>query len=155
MTTMMEARELGKMNDVPTTAGKIGPYLLGREIGRGATGVIYEAQHVNQARKVTIKVLDPNVVGIEKASRQDYLFAREAMNLAEIPRHPGIVGILGAGLADGLPYIVTEHLEGQPLSLSLQFRKLDLKSLVGILRDVALAMSHSHQHPILHRNLKP
>jgi len=155
MTTMMEARELGKMGDAPTTAGKIGPYLLGREIGRGATGVIYEAQHVDQRRKVTIKVLDPNVIGLEKASRQDYLFAREAMNLAEIPRHPGIVGILDAGLADGLPYIVTEHLEGQPLSLSLQFRKLDLKSLVRILRDVALAMSHSHSHHILHRNLKP
>jgi serine/threonine-protein kinase len=155
MTTMMEARELAKRNDVPTTAGKIGPYLLGREIGRGATGVIYEALHADQGRKVTIKVLDPNIVGVEKASRQDYLFAREAMNLAEIPRHPGIVGILDAGLADGLPYIVTEYLEGQPLSLSLQFRKQDLKALVRILRDVALAMSHSHQHHILHRNLKP
>src|SRR5437868_1954374 len=155
MMTMMEAGELGKLTDVPTTAGRIGPYQLGREIGRGATGVIYEAQHVNQARKVTIKVLDPNVIGTGKASQQDYLFAREAMNLAEIPRHPGIVGILDAGLADGLPYIVTEHLEGQPLSLALQFRKHDLKSLVRILRDVALAVSHSHQHHILHRNLKP
>jgi serine/threonine-protein kinase len=50
---------------------------------------------------------------------------------------------------------VTEYIEGQPLSLSLQFRKQDLKSLVRTLRDVALAMSHSHQHHILHRNLKP
>jgi serine/threonine-protein kinase len=128
---------------------------LGREIGRGATGVLYEAEHLEQGRRVAIKILDPHLLGLDKASQQDYLFAREAMNLAEIPRHPGIVGILDAGLADGRPYIVTEYLEGQPLSLNLQFRKQDLKTLVRILRDVALAVSHSHQYHILHRNLKP
>jgi len=155
MMTMTDARDLGKTNEEPGNIRLIGPYRLGREIGRGATGVLYEAQHVGQGRAVAIKILDPRIISHEKASRQDYLFAREAMNLAEIPPHPGIVGILDAGISDGLPYIVTEHIEGQPLSLNLQFRKQDLKSLVRILRDVALAMSHSHQHHILHRNLKP
>jgi len=155
MTTMTGVRELGRRNEAPANGRKVGAYLLGREIGRGATGVLYEAQHIEQGRKVAIKILDPNLIGLERASRQDYLFAREAMNLAEIPRHPGIVGILDAGLADGLPYIVTEHLEGQPLSLALQFRKQDLKTLVRTLRDVSLAVHHSHQHHILHRNLKP
>ena len=155
MTTMMEVPELGTRQDGPVEARKIGPYRLGAEIGRGATGALYEAQHVGQGRQVVIKLLDPHIISLEKASRKDYLFAREAMNLAEIPRHPGIVGILDAGLADGLPYIVTERIQGQPLSLSLQSRKQDLKTLVRILRDVALAVAHSHEHHILHRNLKP
>jgi serine/threonine protein kinase len=155
MTMMTEVPELGTRSDGPAEARRVGPYRLGREIGRGATGALYEAEHVHQGRQVVIKILDPKIISLEKASRKDYLFAREAMNLAEIPRHPGIVGILDAGLADGLPYIVTEKVEGQPLSVSLQSRTQDLKTFVRILRDVALAVGHSHEHHILHRNLKP
>ncbi|MBV8881958.1 MAG: serine/threonine protein kinase, partial [Planctomycetaceae bacterium] len=155
MTTMTGFQELGKLNEGPAVLSKVGPYHLGREVGRGATGVIYEAQHVEQGRKVLIKLLNPNVIGVEKASRQDALFAREAMNLAKIPRHPGIVGILDAGLAEGLPYIVTEPVDGQSLALGLQFRKQDLRGLVRLLRDVALAVEHSHRNHIVHRNLKP
>jgi len=150
-TTISEFRNV----DVPLAFSKIGPYCLGKEIGRGATGILYEATHVEQSRKVVLKLLDPRLVGGQKASRQDHLFAREAMILAKISRHPGIIGVLDAGSGEGLPYIVMEHIEGRPLSLALQFRKTDLKGLVRILRDVALAVHHAHEHNILHRNLKP
>ena len=155
MMTTSDVQELGHPTDAAAPAVKVGSYLLGREIGRGATGVLYEARHVNQERGVILKLLDPTLLGVKKASRQDALFAREAMTLAEIPRHPGIVGILDAGLADGLPFIVTEQVEGQPLAQSLKVRNQDLKALVRILRDTALAVHHSHEHKVLHRNLKP
>jgi serine/threonine-protein kinase len=154
-----EAGELGvqssSIRHVPVSFSTIGAYRLGREIGRGAGSVIYEAQHFEQGRKAAIKLLDPNLIGIGKASRQDALFAREALILAKIPHHPGIIGILDAGLAEGLPYIVMEAVEGQPLSIGLRYRKTDLKDLVRILRNVALAVHHAHEHGVLHRNLKP
>jgi serine/threonine protein kinase len=154
-----EAGELGvhgsSIHHVPVSFSSIGPYRLGREIGRGAGSVIYEAEHFEQGRKVSIKLLDPNLIGIDKASRQDKLFAREALILAKIPRHPGIIGILDAGLAEGLPYIAMEAVEGQSLSIGLQYRKTDLRDLVRILRTAALAVHHAHEHGVLHRNLKP
>src|SRR5262249_24366723 len=69
--------------------------------------------------------------------------------------HPGIVGVLDAGQAHNLPYIVTEYVDGQPLSEELRLRRLDICGLVRIVRDVALAVHRAHENGILHRNLKP
>jgi len=145
----------GSIHHVPVAFSSIGPYRLGREIGRGAGSLIYEAQHFEQGRKAAIKLLDPQLIGVGKASRQDARFAREALILAKIPRHPGIIGILDAGLSDGLPYIVMEAVDGVPLSGALRLRKMDLRGLVRVLRSAALAVHHAHEHGVLHRNLKP
>lgn len=153
MTTLGEIATLPP--EVQVALGKIGPYQLGQEIGRGAIGVLYEAEHVEHRRKVAIKILDPHAIGMGKASSQDARFAREAMILADMPRHPGIVGILDAGLSDGRPYIVMECIEGRSLKQALQVRSMDEKTLVRLLRDTALAVHHAHENGILHRNLKP
>jgi serine/threonine protein kinase len=134
---------------------KVGPYRLGRVLGRGADGVLYEAEHLEQGRKVAIKVLDPNAVEQGPISRQDALFAREAMILAKLPRHPGIIGVLDAGIVDSLPYIVTEYVDGQSFAEWMRVRRSDVRGMVRVLRDVALAVHHAHENGILHRNLKP
>jgi serine/threonine-protein kinase len=139
---------------VPVALSKIGPYRLGRVIGRGKVGITYEAVQVSQGRRVAVKLLDRSV-DAGPVSRQDALFAREAMILAKLPRHPGVIGVLDAGLADGLPYIVTEFVDGRPLSEWIRLRRSDLRAGVRILRDVALAVHHAHENGILHRNLKP
>jgi eukaryotic-like serine/threonine-protein kinase len=138
----------------PVSLSKIGPYLLGRVIGRGKTGTTYEAAQVSQGRRVAVKLLD-RAVSSGPVSRQDALAAREAMILAKLPRHPGVIGVLDAGLAEGVPYIVTEFVDGQPLSEWLRLRRSDIRGGVRILRDVALAIHHAHENGILHRNLKP
>lgn len=151
------------LRDIPSTGdthaslrlSKIGPYRLGRAVGRGKTGITYEAIHVEQGRKVALKILDRRALHDSPISRQDALFAREAMILAKLPRHPGVIGVLDAGLAHNLPYIVTEYVDGQPFSEEIRLRRPDIRTLVRILRDVALAVHHAHQNGILHRNLKP
>src|SRR6185503_17498230 len=57
------------LRDLPSTGethaslrlSKIGPYRLGRAVGRGKTGITYEAVHVEQGRKVALKILDRNL----------------------------------------------------------------------------------------------
>src|SRR6185295_5268100 len=141
--------------EAPVALSRIGPYRLGRALGRGMTGIIYEAAHVEQGRKVALKILDKDVVGQGPISRQDALFAREAMILAKLPRHPGIIGVLDTGIVDDLPFIVTEYVDGRPFSELLRPRTSELRDMVRILRDVALAVHHAHENGILHRNLKP
>lgn len=140
---------------VPVALSRIGPYRLGRVLGRGSMGYIYEAEHVEQSRKVALKLLDRNAAHDGPISRQDALFAREAMILAKLPRHPGVIGVLDAGIVEGLPFIVMEFVEGQPLSEWMRVRRSDLRGQVRILRDVARAVHHAHENGILHRNLKP
>jgi serine/threonine-protein kinase len=158
MTTHHEtARELpaAQAPHAPVALSKIGPYRLGRVLGHGTTGYIYEAEHVEQGRKVALKLLDKNAPQQGPISRQDALFAREAMILAKLPRHPGVLGVLDAGISDGLPFIVTEFVDGQPLSEWMRLRRSDVRGMVRILRDVALAVHHAHENGVLHRNLKP
>lgn len=151
------------LRDLPSTGethaslrlSKIGPYRLGRAVGRGKTGITYEAIHVEQGRKVALKILDRRSLHDSPISRQDALFAREAMILAQLPRHPGVIGVLDAGQAHNLPYIVTEYVDGQPFSEEIRLRRPDVRTLVRILRDVSLAVHHAHENGILHRNLKP
>src|SRR6185295_13977857 len=140
---------------IPAARSKVGPYRLGRVLGRGVVGVIYEAEHLEQGRKVAIKLLDPGSVEQGPISRQDALFAREAMILAKLPRHPGIIGVLDAGIVDSLPYIVTEYVDGQSFAEWMRVRRSDVRGMVRILRDAALAVHHAHENGILHRNLKP
>jgi serine/threonine-protein kinase len=152
--TIEEQGLAGDDSHAPVALSRIGSYLLGRVVGRGKVGITYEAVHVAQGRRVAVKLLD-RAAEAGPVSRQDALFAREAMILAKLPRHPGVIGVLDAGLADGLPYIVTEFVEGRPLSEWIRLRRSDLRSGVRILRDVALAVHHAHVNGILHRNLKP
>src|SRR5437773_7292353 len=139
----------------PVALSRIGPYVLGKVMGRGKTGVTYEAAHVSQGRRVALKLLDKKSLHDGPISRQDALFAREAMILAKLPRHPGVIGVLDAGLAGDLPYIVTEFVHGESLSEWIRLKRSDLREGVRLLRDVALAVHHAHENGILHRNLKP
>ena len=139
----------------PVSMSRIGPYRLGRALARGASGIVYEAEHVEQGRKVAVKVLDQNALDLGPNSRQDALFGREAMILANLPRHPGIIGVLDAGITNGLPYIVTEYVDGQTLSEWIRVRRSEVRANVRVLRDVARAVHHAHENGILHRNLKP
>src|SRR5258706_4700424 len=158
MTARNEAQELpwtGAEAHAPVALSRIGPYRLGRVLGHGQTGILYEAEHIGQGRKMALKLLDAASLLVEPLSRQDALFAREAMILAKLPRHPGVIGVLDAGIADGLPYIVTEFVDGQSFAEWMRLRRSDIPGLVRILRDVALALHHAHENGILHRNLKP
>jgi len=139
----------------PVALSRIGPYRLGRALGGGRSGIIYEAEQVEQGRKVALKLMDKAALDQGPVSRQDAMFGREALILANLPRHPGIIGVLDAGIVDGLPYIVTEYVDGQPFSESIRLRRSDLEGNVRLLRDVALAIHHAHENQVLHRNLKP
>src|SRR5260370_40480767 len=93
---------------------RIGPYELVREISRGGMGVGYLAvrndQHYFQT--VAIKFLRSGFDTADMVSR----FLHERQILANL-RHSNISAILdGGSTADGLPYILMEHIEGEPIT---------------------------------------
>ena len=90
-----------------------GRYRIGRRLGRGGMGTVYEAQQIKLQRDVALKVLRPEFAGKELAAKR---FAREARAASSID-HRNVVKILDFGQLDsGELYYTMELLQGRDLS---------------------------------------
>ncbi|MCC6989053.1 MAG: tetratricopeptide repeat protein [Acidobacteria bacterium] len=131
---------------------RLGPYKIIRMIGEGGMGAVYLAERDDDEflQQVAIKVarglLDPERV------RQ---FRTERQILAWL-EHPNIARLLDGGTtADGLPYLVMEHVEGQPIDAYCNQARLDVTARLRLFLDVCDAVSHAHRSLIVHRDIKP
>ena len=88
-----------------TLPSQLGSYLLVREIGQGASSIVYEATHATHGRRMALKVLAKSALSPGQLAREGALVAREAMILAALPGHPALVGVVEVGLAAGSPFI--------------------------------------------------
>jgi len=134
--------------DTPDLTGT--PYVLGRELGRGGMGTVYEAMDTRLGRTVALKALSPLDGGAEAVER----LWREARVLARL-EHPGIVPIHDVGtLPDGRPYYVMKRVEGSRLDEYLKTRP-SLTELCRVFLRVCEPVAFAHAHGIVHRDLKP
>lgn len=132
---------------------QVGSYRITRKLGEGGMGAVYEAVHTQLGRQAAIKVLHP-----ELSKDQDTLtrFFNEA-RAVNIVNHPGLVQIFEFGHTPaGAAYIVMEFLAGESLRSRLKQHSggLGLSSLI-IARQLATALSATHEKHIVHRDLKP
>jgi eukaryotic-like serine/threonine-protein kinase len=128
-------------------------YEIVREIGRGGMGVVYEAQHVELAKRVAVKVLLDKYQDDDEAVIR---FKREAMAASRIGS-PHIIDVQHIGAApDGRPYVAMELLEGESLA-NLMKRTGPMEPLraLHIIRQVLRATGAAHAKGIVHRDLKP
>ncbi len=128
-------------------------YTLGRRIGYGAVGEVYEAAHVRLPGRVAVKILRLHLLGDEAAFAR---FCREAEMMSAI-QNPHVVQVLDFNQTpEGLPYFVMEYLDGVDLEVRLAYAgPLPLATVVRIVDGVASALSAAHAHGIVHRDLKP
>ena len=130
---------------------RIGSYEVVGKLGEGGMGEVYRAHDTTLNRDVAIKVLpeafarDP-----ERLAR----FRREAESLAAL-NHPHIAQVYGFDASDGTHAIVMELVPGRPLSDHIGGTGLPIDEVLGIARQVALALEAAHQRDIVHRDLKP
>lgn len=114
-------------------------------------GVVYEAEQLGLSRRVAIKLLDMDDADPSWAKR----FESEAQIVATL-RHPNTLRVFDYGRTeDGLPYLVSELLEGEPVSELLRSGPVDPKTVLQLVRDVARALAEAHAQGIVHRDVKP
>jgi serine/threonine protein kinase len=135
---------------------RLGKYVLARELGRGGMGCVFEAYDTELKRKIALKLMyiKPNLDPSEFSPAEER-FLREAELTARIPKHPFVVGVYEAGILDGRRYLAMEYIEGLPLSEWREQERVTIWQHVRLLRDVALAVHHAHEHGVIHRDLKP
>jgi serine/threonine protein kinase len=132
----------------------IGEYRVGRLLGEGGMGKVFEAEERLSGRKVALKVLRPELSRSEPARR---LFENEMTVLSRLD-HPHIVRCLACSEVSGELVMALELLEGRTLrGLMLDEGPLHWERAVAIIAQIASALSAAHEHapPIVHRDLKP
>ena len=87
-----------------------GPYRIGRLLGRGGMGEVYEAEHAESGRRIALKVLRGRLQDADERAR----FLREGQLAASIS-HPHTVYIFGSEEIAGIPVISMELLPGGTL----------------------------------------
>ncbi|BBY55878.1 Stk1 family PASTA domain-containing Ser/Thr kinase [Mycobacterium koreense] len=131
-------------------------YELGDILGFGGMSEVHLARDQRLHRDVAIKVLRADLA----RDPSFYLrFRREAQNAAAL-NHPAIVAVYDTGEAETesgpLPYIVMEYVDGVTLrDMVHNDGPLAEQRAIEIIADACQALNFSHQHGIIHRDVKP
>jgi len=128
-----------------------GAYRIGRLLGRGGMGDVYEAEHVEHGRRVAIKVLNSALAGEDDLAR----FLSEGQQAASIT-HPHTVYIFGSEEIDGAPVITMELLSGGTLRDLVQANgPLPPAQAVDMILQVVAGLEAAARAGVLHRDVKP
>ena len=134
----------------------LGGYEVGKEIGKGATGIVYLAKELRTGRVVAIKTTAlPQELKTSERQAVKERFVREAETAGRL-NHPHIVTIFDAGEAHGLAYIVMEFLKGTDLTPYIKpDNLLPLPQVMRMIARVAVALHYAHVSRVAHRDIKP
>jgi serine/threonine protein kinase/WD40 repeat protein len=153
---------------------QLGEYLVGKPVGEGGFARVHVGWQMSTGRKTAIKILHD---GLPRECR--LRFQDEAAFLGELD-HPGIVGVLGHGIATWIPreytdlsreewfqdfrrttvkeFIALEFVEGRSIEQMLREPAgipSDVAALVVWFTQAAEALAEVHSHDLIHRDVKP
>ncbi len=141
------------MSQATVVAGR---YQLGPALGRGGMADVHAGHDVRLGRGVAIKVLRADLARDPSFRLR---FEREAQNVAAL-NHPGIVAVYDTGEVAGehvdLPFIVMEYVSGSTLRDLLRVHgPMPPARACAVMADVCGALGFSHEHGVVHRDVKP
>lgn len=132
---------------------QIGAYRIIRELGAGGMGVVYLCERTDgmYQRRLALKVLRSTHNSAAMRER----FSAERVILAKLD-HENIARIVDGGTtADGLPYLLMDYVEGEPIDTYCRKHGLGLSERITLFRKVCSAVQYLHEQGVLHGDLKP
>ena len=131
----------------------LGNYRIVEIIGEGGMGSVYRAVRADSAysQSVAIKLVRSGSESARMAER-----SRQERQILASLEHANIARLLDGGTSpDGIPFLVMEFIEGEPLTEYCRHNKLDLIAKLKLFRQVCAAVEYAHQRLVIHRDLKP
>lgn len=126
---------------------KIGRFAVLQRIGAGASGAVFTAYDDVLDRKVALKVL-------RHAEGEGDALLPEARVLAKL-RHPHVVTVHEAGVADGQVFVAMEFVAGGTLRDWLQAQSRTPAEVLEMIRAAATGLAAAHKAGIAHGDFKP
>ena len=141
---------------------KLGKYLIRRELGKGAMGIVYEGFDPMIERIVAIKTIRPEQLNRSQAAEILARFKREAIAAGRL-NHPHIVAIYeygedagASGGAGSIAYIAMEFVQGRELRDYFEANeRFPLPAVERIMGEILDALEHAHARGVTHRDMKP
>ena len=139
----------------PDSRGRIGrfaDYDLIECVGRGGMGIVFRAFDASLDRPVAVKLMLPALANDQEAKLR---FFREARSIAAV-RHPNVVAVHAVSETDGLPFLVTEFIDGPSLQHWVRPNEpVDAETIRRVGAEIAAGLDACHQAGVLHRDIKP
>lgn len=129
----------------------LGKYRVEKELGRGAFGSTWLAEHEKLKRKAVIKQLHPEWSAVPEARER---FQREAHILAAMD-HDHVTRVYDCEEVSGSWYLVMEYIEGGSLEEKLVKGPLSAEDAVRVTAEILEGLDYIHEQSILHRDVKP
>ena len=133
---------------------QFGPYRCEAVLGTGGMGTVYLASRVDGqfTQKVAIKMLSAHAPGYEALEQR----LRDERQILAGLNHPNITRLLDGGVTpDGALYMVMEYVAGKNFLDYCAERDLDLRSRLGLFREICGAVAYAHRNLVVHRDIKP
>jgi eukaryotic-like serine/threonine-protein kinase len=134
---------------------RIGRYSVRRELGRGAMGMVFQAEDPDIGRAVAIKLVRADL--LHGSDRDEFLtrFRQEARAAGRCT-HPNIVALYDLAQHEGNPFLAMEYVDGTDLADALRERgRFAPDEAVAIITQVLDALGAAHAAGIVHRDVKP
>ena len=146
--TQAPAERDGSRPPPPTVGG----YQLGRKLGEGGMGAVYEAEELATGRRVALKLIKPEYAGSVEAVER----FRQEGRIASMVVHPRCVFVLAVDEEAGQPYIVMELMPGATLKdLVSAHGALPVEQAIAKILDVIDGLQAAHRLEVIHRDVKP
>jgi Tfp pilus assembly protein PilF len=132
---------------------RISHYEIGRRLGRGGMGEVYEAVDLDLDRRVALKFIAPEMAADAEALKR---FEREARAAAAL-NHPHIATLFAFERDGERTFIAMELVGGESVRDRIRPGRdpLPVAEALGITRDIAGALALAHRRGIVHRDVKP
>jgi serine/threonine-protein kinase len=139
--------------EIAMTPQPVTHYTTLRELGRGAMGVVYLAQHNETGRRVALKLIVPESAAARSAIDR---FLREMSVISQL-KHPNIVEWLEQGTTRGQFWFAMEYVSGTNLeALANAHRgKYPINQACRMASQVLKGLEHAHKQGFVHRDIKP
>ncbi|HEX5661142.1 MAG TPA: serine/threonine-protein kinase [Polyangiales bacterium] len=128
-----------------------GKYRMIRQLGQGAMGAVYEAEHVGTGKRVAIKWLHPHVMENRMAVER---LMREAQASARV-RHTNVVDVYDVEREGDALFLVMELLNGEPLTNMLERGGEPFHAVLSLIAQAMRGVAEAHRQGIVHRDIKP
>lgn len=131
----------------------LGAYRIAGVLGKGGMGAVFLGERADDQyeQKVAVKLVqgamcDANTLGRLRSERQI---------LANL-NHPNIARLLDGGTTDdGIPYLVMEYIDGEPIDLYCDRKRLNIRQRLQLFQSICAAVHYAHQNLVVHRDIKP
>ena len=121
-------------------------------LGIGGMAVVFECKDLYTNDTVAVKILKEELLD-DADSVAD--FKKEIKATIQMS-HPSIMQIYNEGVWKKRPYLVLEYLKGQTLLDKIEYyTKFTVKEACEIMLQLLDAVAYTHDHQIIHRDIKP